>query len=112
MEFSIRATLEELLKRLEGAYARATLRAYRADFHAFIAYCEELDLASYPANPETVAGFVERLSESGLRSSSIRRAIAGIATLHTLSRLPDPTKDPEVKLAMRRMHRILGPAAR
>jgi site-specific recombinase XerD len=112
MESSIRATVEELLKRLEGAYAKATLRAYRADFHAFISYCEALDLASYPATPGSVAGFVERLSESGLRSSSIRRAIAGIATLHNLSRLPDPTKDPEVKLAMRRMHRTLGRAAR
>jgi site-specific recombinase XerD len=112
MESSVRSTVEELLKRLEGAYARATLRAYRADFHTFISYYEESGLAAYPATPGSVAGFVERLSESGLRSSSIRRAIAGIATLHNLSRIPDPTKDPEVKLAMRRMHRTLGRAAR
>ena len=112
MESSPRSRLEELLQRLEGAYSKSTLRAYRADFHAFITYCETLGLASFPALPETVAGFVQHLTGSGLRSSSIRRAIAGIATLHNLNRLSDPTKDPEVKLAMRRMHRILGRAAR
>lgn len=104
--------LEMLLQRLEGAYAKATLRAYRADFQAFNTYCEDLGVTAYPASPESVAGFVQKLSESGLRSSSIRRAIAGIATLHKLGRLPNPTQDPEVKLAMRRMHRALGRAAR
>lgn len=112
MDPAVLLNLEDLLQRLEGAYAKATLRAYRADFRAFISYCDTLGLVSFPATPETVAGFVHQLSESGLQSSSIRRAVAGIATLHNLSRFPDPTKDPEVKLAMRRMHRILGRAAR
>ena len=112
MESSIQALVEALLQRLEGAYAKATLRAYRADFMTFVRFCEVRGWTSLPGSPNAVAEFVEWLSASGLRSSSIRRAVAGIATLHNLSRLADPTKDPEVKLAMRRMHRLLGRASR
>ena len=105
-------TLQALMARLEGAYAEATLRAYRADFEHFIRYCEKEALTPWPATAEAVAGFVGYLALSGLRSASIRRAVGGIATLHNLSRLKDPTKDPEVRLAMRRMHRQLGRGAR
>ena len=45
---------------------------------------------------------------SGRSSASIRRAIAGLATIHKLNRFVDPTKDPDVVLEMRRMHRKLG----
>jgi integrase len=105
-------TLEATLRRLEGAYSTATIRAYRADFQAFQTHCETMGLPSLPADPIAVAEFVDRLSGSGLSSASIRRAVGGIASIHRLNRLTDPTKDPDVVLAMRRMHRILGRAAR
>ncbi|WP_133062474.1 hypothetical protein [Polynucleobacter campilacus] len=44
----------------------------------------------------------------GRSSSSIRRSIAELATIHKLIRFVDPTKDPGVVLEMRRMHRKLG----
>ena len=112
MESPIHQDVEALLHRLEGAYAKATLRAYRADFLTFVRFCEDRGLIPLPGSPPAVAEFVTWLAASGLRSSSIRRAVAGIATLHNLSRHADPTKDPEVKLAMRRMHRMLGRASR
>jgi integrase len=34
--------------------------------------------------------------------------MAGVATIHKLNRFEDPTKDPDVLLEMRRMHRKLG----
>lgn len=105
-------TLDALMARLEGAYAHATLRAYRADFEHFIRYCQKNAFPLWPSSPEAVSGFVTQLTGSGLRSASIRRAVGGIATLHQLARMKDPTKDPEVRLAMRRMHRTLGRAAR
>ena len=41
-------------------------------------------------------------------AASIKRAVAGIATIYKLNRHLDPTKDPDVTLEMRRMHRKLG----
>ena len=104
--------LAETLARIDGAYAPATIRAYRADFEAFIRFCESLRLEVWPASPESVAKFVEKLSDGRLKSASIRRSVAGISTIYRLNRMPDPTKDPEVLLAMRRMHRKLGREAR
>ena len=45
-------------------------------------------------------------------SASILRAIAGIASIHKLNRFEDPTKDPDVILEMRRMHRTIGRASK
>jgi len=86
-----KAEIETLFQSMEGAYAHNTIRAYRADVDLFMEYCEENGLCGFPADPRAVAGFVDRLAQSGLRSASIRRAITGIATLHTLARLANPT---------------------
>ena len=58
-----------------------------------------------------MAEFIEYVSEKGRRSATIRRAIAGISTIFRLNRMPDPSKDPEVIIAMKRMHRKLGRAS-
>ena len=99
--------LTKTLERLDGAYAPTTIRAYRADFITLIDYCEKHTVEALPA-AETVAAFISALSKKGLKSASIRRALAGISTIHRLNRFPDPTKDPEVSLEMKRMHRLLG----
>ena len=112
MDATAKSRLRETLCKIEGAYAPATIRAYRADFAAFIEFCESLELDVWPASPETVALFVEKLSDGRLKSASIRRSVAGISTIYRLNRMPDPTKDPEVLIAMRRMHRKLGREAR
>jgi len=103
--------LSNTLKRLDGAYAHATLRAYRTDFATFIAHCEMNSLECIPATPEAVSSYINALVTKDLKSASIRRAIAGISTIHRLNRFPDPTKDPEVTIEMRRMHRQLGRAS-
>lgn len=100
--------LDETLAHIEGAYAPATLRAYRKDFEALIDFCVSIHAEAFPLNPETLAAFIAAKAETGVKSSSIRRAVAGIATLHRLNRFEDPSKDPIVTIAMRKMHRTLG----
>lgn len=100
--------LMQTLHKIDGAYAPSTLRAYRADFEEFISYCESLGASALPASGSEVVSFISHLVARQQKSASIRRAIAGIASIHQLSRLPDPSKDVEVKLAIRRMHRQLG----
>ena len=57
------------------------------------------------------AEFIRHISASGKSSASIRLAAVAISAVHLLNRFTDPTKDPEVRIAMKRMHRTLGRSA-
>ena len=103
-----RELLANTLEKIEGAYAYASIRAYRADFNAFIQFCEECNEDALPALPSSIANFIIKLSNNKRSSAGIRRAICGISTIHKLNRMDDPTKDPDVTIEMRRMHRKLG----
>ena len=100
--------LSQTLQRIEGAYAPATIRAFKADFNTFIAYCEEHQTTPLLAHPATVSSYIDHLSSGKFTSAYIRRILVSISTIHKLNRLEDPTKDCDVQLAMRRMHRKLG----
>ena len=104
--------LQETIAKIDGAYAPSTIRAYRVDFQGLIKFCAERNAQTLPAQPQLVAKYICKLTDSGRSSASIRRAIAGIATIHKLNRVEDPTKDPDVALEMRRMHRKLGRSAK
>jgi site-specific recombinase XerD len=100
--------LAKTIHKIEGAYAPSTIRAYKANFERFIQFCEKQSTSSLPANPVDVANYVAQLTKSGLKSSSIRIAVASISSIHKLNLLNDPTQHPDVKIEMRRMHRMLG----
>ena len=108
LNLKARAALAETLERIDGAYAPASIRAYKADFNELINFCDEEEEDALPTHPQTIANFIVKMSNGKRSSASIRRAVAGIATIHKLNRYPDPTKDPDVVLEMRRMHRKLG----
>jgi integrase/recombinase XerD len=91
-------------KRLEGAYAPATLRAYYTDVQKFSDYCSARGLQPFPANAGTVCDFVASQGLE-LRPGSVRRCLCAIRKIHQLLRLPDPTADEDVNLAMRRLRR-------
>jgi len=103
-----RELLARTLEKIEGAYAYSTIRAYKADFGKFIEFCEEHNEDSLPALPLSIANFIIELSNDKRSSAGIRRAVCGISTIHKLNRFADPTKDPDVTIEMRRMHRKLG----
>jgi site-specific recombinase XerD len=98
----------QTLQRMEGAYAPATIRAFKADFNTFIIYCQEQQVAPLPTHPSIVSNYIDSLSDGKFTSAYIRRILVSISTIHKLNRLEDPTKDCDVQLAMRRMHRKLG----
>jgi integrase len=56
-----------------------------------------------------MAMYVDYLSENN-RSATIRRRINSLGTVLKLLKNHDPTKDPEVILALKRMHRKIGRA--
>jgi site-specific recombinase XerD len=108
MNDTARGCLQATIKKIEGAYAPATIRAYKSNFENFIKYCEEINQEPLPASREAVVSYIKSISDGRLKSASIRMAVASIATIHKLNRLNDPVNDPDVKLEMRRMYRNLG----
>ncbi|MDF9787855.1 site-specific integrase [Polynucleobacter sphagniphilus] len=104
--------LQETIVKIDGAYAPATIRAYRADFTDFIHFCGDRNANGLPAQPHLVVQYIAGLTDSGRSSASIRRALCGLSAIHRLNRFDDPTKDPDVTLEMRRMHRKLGRLSR
>ena len=91
-------------KRLEGAYAPSTLRGYHSDIQKFTDWCAVERLEPFPAAVDTVCEFVAAQGVD-LRPDSVRRCLCAIRKIHHLLRLPDPTTDEDVNLAMRRLKR-------
>ncbi len=100
--------LQDTVIKIDGAYAPSTIRAYRTDFSDFIYFCRDRNANAIPAEPYLVVQYICDLTGSGRSSASIRRALCGLSAIHKLNRFDDPTKDPDVALEMRRMHRKLG----
>ena len=96
------------IEKIDGAYAPSTIRAYKANFERFIQFCEKLNIDALPASSSDVAQYIAQLTKSGLKSSSIRIAVASISSIHKLNLLCDPTQHSTVKIELRRMHRTLG----
>ena len=91
-------------KRLDGAFAPATLKSYVADVRLFIEWCDEHERQAMPADVETVCAFLESQAKF-LCPSSVRRRLYAIRKLHRLLRLPDPTWDEDVNITLRRVRR-------
>ncbi len=104
--------LQNTIIKIDGAYALSTIRAYHADFKDFIEFCRNRNASALPAEPNLVVQFICKLTGSSKSSASIRRALCGLSAIHKLNRFEDPTKDPDVALEMRRMHRKLGRSSR
>lgn len=99
----------DLLTHLQGAFADNTLRAYRADFKVFSTWCASVAVDPLSASGAEIANFVEAQAEQR-KTATIRRRIASISTLLKLNSYPDPTRSPEVILALKRIHRQKGRA--
>lgn len=108
----VRQILQKTILKIDGAYAPSTIRAYKASFEEFIVFCEECKKSALPASPAVMAQFIQSLTQRKLSSATIRRTVSAIGTIHRLNRLDDPTRDPDVIIEMRRMHRQLGRTAK
>ena len=99
--------LDQLFVRFDGAFSENTLRAYRSDFKQYEAWCAKKKQPSLPATADLIAEYVDFMATSN-KSATIRRRINSLGTVFKLSKNSDPTKEPEVVLALKRMHRKIG----
>ena len=101
--------IDDIFAKFDGAFAKNTIRAYRSDFAQYQNWCIQNNLEPIPATAETMANYVDYLSQNN-KSATIRRRINSLGTVLKLSKKKDPTKQPEVILALKRMHRKIGRA--
>lgn len=92
-------------RRLEGAYAPATMRGYYADVEAFETWCQANGIAEpFPSSVEAICRFLEDQSETRA-PATVRRRLYAIRKAHRLLGLPDTTCDEDINLAFRRVRR-------
>ena len=101
--------IDDIFAKFDGAFAKNTIRAYRSDFIQYQTWCLLNNQDPIPASAENMAMYVDYLSENN-KSATIRRRINSLGTVLRLSKNHDPTKQPEVILALKRMHRKIGRA--
>ena len=70
---------------------------------------QRVKFSPFHCGPDQMADYVEYMADNS-SSSTIRRRIASISSVLKLSGNADPTKSPEVVLALKRMHRKKGRA--
>jgi integrase/recombinase XerD len=91
-------------KRLEGAYAPATIKGYFIDFGIFAEWCEANAISPLPARPETIVAFLQAQADNKAVATLDRR-LYSIRRTHRLLGLKDPTSAEDVHLAYRRIKR-------
>jgi len=101
--------IDDIFAKFDGAFAKNTIRAYKSDFIQYQTWCFENSLVPIPTTADTMAIYVDYLSGNN-KSATIRRRINSLGTVLRLSKNLDPTKQPEVILALKRMHRKIGRA--
>jgi len=69
------------------ADAPATLRAYRADWEGFAAWCATHDFCPVPAEPKTIGAYLASLAETHA-PASLRRKLSAIGKMHRFNSLP------------------------
>jgi len=101
--------IDSILAKFDGAFAKNTIRAYRSDFIQYQTWCSHNNTDSIPATADAMAQYVDYLATIR-KSATIRRRINSLGTILKLSKHYDPTNQPEVILAIKRMHRKIGRA--
>ena len=91
-------------RKARRVYPEATLRAWRFDWSAFLAFCKPRGLLPLPASPATVAAYIEECGESGKKPATVRRYLATIACAHRAAKLMNPNDDEDVKLALKGLY--------
>jgi site-specific recombinase XerD len=101
----VRARVEAFVR---ASRAPNTLRAYRADWGHFTAWCASAGVASLPAAAETVASYLSVMADSGLKAGSVQRRVSAIAAMHRAAGHESPTGTTLVKLTISGIRRALG----
>jgi integrase len=91
-------------RKARRVYPEATLRAWRFDWAAFLAFCRSRGLLPLPVSPSTVASYIEACVDAGKKPATVRRYLATIACAHRAAKAINPNDDEDVKLALKGLY--------
>ncbi len=97
----------ETLKNLKNSKAINTLRAYKADYKDFAAFCIKNGFKPMPSEPKIITIYLTYLSKS-CKFSTLKRRLASISVIHKLSGHYIDTKHPMITENLMGIKRILG----
>lgn len=95
---------------IAASKAKATNKAYAADWRDFETWCGSAGKASVPAEPLTVATYLSSLATSGRKVSTIRRRIASIGAQHRAGGHNNPCSHEGVRATLSGIGRQIGSA--
>ena len=101
------ANLDAYFHAARGAFSPATARALRGDSALFAAWCSKAGRQALPADPDTVAMFVDDLAKTK-KPATIRRYVSSVSHMHKAADMPNPCERNPVKLALKRMGKANG----
>ena len=104
---AIEEALAAYMKAARGAVSPNTEHALRADVKVFASWCRQREKETFPASPETLAAFVEEMTDTKT-PATVRRYVSSIATLHKGLSHGNPRENATVRFALQRMHRRRG----
>jgi integrase len=85
----------------QHVYPANTLRAWRADWFIYAAFCEEHGATTVPASASTVASFVDARGAAGKKPATIRRYLTTIALAHRVAKFANPCAEEPVRHAIK-----------
>ena len=98
---------ERMARQIRGSRAKATWRAYEADWRVWEAWANQNGASALPALPETVAAFLSDGSATR-KLSTLRRYLASISVAHTLKGLTLQRGAPAIRTLMKGIAREKG----
>ena len=99
--------LDPCAEAARGALSANTLRARRSDLEIFTGWCIERGEAALPTDPDTVAAFVDSMTETRAPATVSRYVASILAAQRTEGMGEHATAEP-IRLALQRMHRQTG----
>lgn len=84
--------MDEVKKLIENSISENTKKAYRNDWTQFVEWCLQHQLASMPAEVNTVLLYINELSKR-YKYSTIRRKLSSISQAHETKGEGNPTKN-------------------
>ena len=107
---SAQALARAASQRAARSLAGETRRVYGTAMRQFAAFCQRQGFDNLPAEPRTVALFIEERAQAGASGASLDQSLSAIQSAHELAALDSPTSKVLVRRLMGGVRRDLGVA--
>lgn len=97
--------LSALAPYLQRAYAKNTVRVWRANWRMWCAFCEAVGEPPLPTRVDVLERFLVHGANRGLKRATLQQYLATLATVHDLARLPNPMESLEGQLMWKALRR-------